>query len=81
MNTISPLTSNHPVGISPADALWALIQSQTKAVRKMLAKRLWEEELTAKAQQEILVKNSLTKAFDELHSGKAKHNARNLFVE
>ncbi len=31
--------------------------------------------------QQKMVKKSLTKAFDELHAGQAKHNARNLFAE
>lgn len=64
--------------ISPVDALWALIQSQTKSVRKALVKRMLEESESSKTQK-AMVKNSLTQAFDELHSGKAKHNARNLF--
>ena len=41
---------------------------------------LLEEEDMAKKQKK-LVKESLTKAFEELHAGKAKHNARNLFAE
>lgn len=65
-------------GISTVDALWTLIQGQTKAVRKALAKRILEEEEAAKAQK-AMVKQSLTTAFDELHSGQAKHNARALF--
>ena len=31
--------------------------------------------------QKAMVKESLTRAFDELHSGNAHHNARELFVE
>ena len=42
--------------------------------------RLLEEEDMAKKQKK-LVEESLAKAFDELHAGKAKHNARNLFAE
>ncbi len=33
-----------PNAISTVDALWTLIQSQTKAVRKALAKRILDEE-------------------------------------
>ena len=68
--------------VSPVDALWTLYQSQTKKVRKAFRMRLFTEERTqtTKAQQEM-VKESLTKAFDELHSGKVKHNARSLFAE
>jgi hypothetical protein len=35
--------------ISPVDALWVLIQGQSKAVRKALTIRLIEDEQTAKA--------------------------------
>jgi hypothetical protein len=31
--------------------------------------------------QQKMVKESLTKAFDELHTGKAKHDARSLFLK
>ena len=33
----------------------------------------------SKKDQEQIVKESLTKAFDELHAGKVHHDARNLF--
>ena len=66
--------------ISKVDALWVLIQSQTKSVRKALTERLLaERSLTMAKTQQQMVKDSLTRAFDELHSGKAHHNARNLF--
>ena len=65
--------------ISTVDALWVLIQSQTKAVRKALAKRLLAEQEKTNSQQ-AMVKASLTRAFDELHSGKVHHDdARKLF--
>jgi len=66
--------------ISTVDALWVLIQSQTKAVRKALMERLLAEQGKTKAQQKM-VKESLTRAFDELHSGKVHHDARNLFTK
>ena len=66
--------------INVVDALWALIQSQTKAVRKELAKRLLAEQDSTKAQQKM-VKESLTRAFNQLHAGKVNHDARNLFAE
>ena len=68
--------------ISTVDALWVLIQSQTKAVRKALTERLLAErsQTKAKAQQQM-VKESLTRAFDELHSGKAHRDARKLFAK
>ena len=76
ITTVSPQSQN----ISTVDALWVLIQSQTKAVRKALTERLLAErsQTKAKAQQQM-VKESLTRAFDELHSGKVHHDARNLF--
>ena len=76
ITTVIPQSQN----ISKVDALWVLIQSQTKAVRKALTERLLAERSQAKAQaQQKMVKDSLTRAFEELHSGKAHHNARNLF--
>ena len=67
--------------ISPVDALWVLIQSQTKAVRKALTKRLIEDEQIVKAKQEAIVKETLSRAFDELHAGKVHDDARSLFAK
>ena len=64
--------------ISTVDALWVLIQSQTKAVRKALVERMLAEQSKTTAQQKK-VKESLTRAFDELHSGKVHHDVRNIF--
>ena len=64
--------------MSTVDALWVLIQSQTKTVRKALAERLLAEQGKTKAQK-AMVKESLTRAFDDLHSGKVHHDARKLF--
>ena len=64
--------------ISTVDALWVLIQGQTKAVRKALTKRLLAE-LEESKSQKAMVKESITRAFDELQAGKAKHDARKLF--
>jgi hypothetical protein len=68
--------------ISTVDALWVLIQSQTKAVQKALIQRILssQESEKTKAQQKM-VKESLTRAFDELHSGKVNHDARKLFAK
>jgi hypothetical protein len=78
ITTVIPQSQN----ISKVDALWVLIQSQTKAVRKALTERLLAErsQTKAKAQQQM-VKDSLTRAFDELHSGKAQRDARKLFAK
>lgn len=74
ITTIQPQTTE----ISTVDALWVLIQSQSKSVRKALIERLLTEQDKTKVQQQM-VKKSLTKAFDELHKGKVHHDARNLF--
>ena len=66
--------------MTTVDALWVLIQSQTKAVRKALTERLLAEQDKTKVQKTI-VRESLTRAFDELHSGKVHHDARKLFAE
>jgi hypothetical protein len=70
-------TYNNQV-ISTVDALWVLIQGQTKAVRKALTERLLADQEKSKTQRQM-VKDSLTRAFDELHSGKVHHDARKLF--
>ena len=61
ITTVIPQSQN----ISKADALWVLIQSQTKAVRKALTERLL----------------ALTRAFNELHAGKVHRDARKLFAK
>ena len=66
--------------ISTVDALWVLIQSQTKAVQKALIQRILESQASEKTKaQQKMVEESLTRAFDELHSGKVRHDARKLF--
>ena len=53
-----------------------------KKVRKAFRQKLQEEEnVEAAMAQQKMVKESLTKAFDELHTGKAKHDARSLFLK
>ena len=70
----------HSQDISTVDALWTLIQNQTKSVRKALVKRILDDhEQQRTLAQQKMVKDSLTRAFDELHSGKVHHNARDLF--
>ena len=70
----------HSKDISTVDALWTLIQNQTKSVRKALVKRILDDhEQQRTLAQQKMVKDSLTRAFDELHSGKVHHNARDLF--
>ena len=68
--------------ISTVDALWVLIQSQTKAVQKALIQRILSSQKSEKTKaQQKMVKESLTRAFDELHSGKVHHDARKLFAK
>ena len=75
-------TSNYQSNISPIDALWALYQSQTKRVRKAFRQRIIAEENEDNANaQNAMLKDSMTRAFDELHSGLAKHDARKLFAK
>lgn len=76
ITTIPPQSQD----ISTVDALWALIQNQTKSVRKALVKRILDDhEQQRTLAQQKMVKDSLTRAFDELYSGKVHHNARDLF--
>ena len=74
MTTISTQTPE----MNTVDALWTLIQGQSKRVRKALMERLIAEQ-DKTVVQKAMVKDSLTKAFDELHSGKVHHDARSLF--
>ena len=68
--------------ISTVDALWVLIQNQTKAVQKALIQRILASQKSEKTKaQQKMVKESLTRAFDELHSGKVHHDARKLFAK
>ena len=45
---------NQNGGISTVDALWTLIQSQTKTVREALAKRFIEEDVLTETQQQMV---------------------------
>ena len=74
MTTISTQTPE----MNTVDALCILIQVQSKRVRKALMERLIAEQ-DKTVVQKAMVKDSLTKAFDELHSGKVHHDARSLF--
>jgi hypothetical protein len=49
-------------------------------VRKAFRQKLQEEEKArAVKEQQEMVKESMTRAFEELRSGKARHNAKSLF--
>lgn len=66
--------------MSTVDALWVLIQSQSKRVRQALTKRILAEQEQSKTQaQQKMVKDSLERAFDELHAGEVRKDARKLF--
>ena len=72
--------NSQPTEISALDALWTLYKSQSKKVRQALAKRILAEHEQSKTQaQQKMVKDSLTRAFDELHAGQVHKDARNLF--
>ena len=77
MITTMPQQTNE---ISTVDALWVLIQRQTKAVRKALIQRLLADQDNTATQQQM-VEESLTRAFNELHAGKVHHDARKLFAK
>ena len=66
--------------ITTVDALWVLIQNQTKAVRQALVRRLLAEETKTKEQQ-TMVKDSLTRAYDQLHSGQIHTDVNNIFAD
>ena len=73
---VTPQSQN----ISTVDALWVLINSQTKAVRKALTERLLAERSQSKTRaQQQMINDSLTRAFDELHAGMVHKDARKLF--
>lgn len=72
------------VSMSPLEALWTLFKSQPKSVRMAFAQKLIQEEVDAKVMRnKMIVKQSLTQAFEELaeaeKSGMELPNARNLF--
>ncbi len=84
MNSTLTIPANTTPEISAVDALWALLKQQTKSVKKAIALRLIQDEVISaeiaeQRRQETLIKISMQQAFDELRSGKVKHNARNLF--
>ena len=71
--------------VSTLDALWSLIASQPKAIRKALCERMKASEEAAKTlRQQRMVKDSLTRAMKELKAAQAEGldklpDARNLF--
>ncbi|MCR5158573.1 MAG: hypothetical protein K6D37_05535 [Prevotella sp.] len=46
-----------------------------------MTRRLIEEEQRTKSKQEALVKDTLTRAFEELHAGKVYDDARSMFKD
>lgn len=70
--------------VHPLDALWALFESQPKNVRKAFVKRLLQEDVEAETiRQQLVVKKSLTQAFNEMadaeKNGVELPDARSLF--
>ena len=76
ITTIQPKTSE----MSTLEALWVLIQNQSNSVRQALTERLLADQKKT-IDQQTAVKESLVRAFEELHSGKIHHDARKLFDE
>ena len=76
ITTIQPKTSE----MSTLEALWVLIQNQSNSVRQALTERLLADQKKT-IDQQTAVKESLVRAFEELHSGKVHHDARKLFDE
>lgn len=63
-------TSVHP-NTAAIDAVWYIIQSQSAAVRKAITKRLLDAEKEARTRrQQKMVKESLTRALDEVAEAK-----------
>ena len=58
------------------EALQKWLQEQVSAVLEHFLSSQMES-----TQQHVMVKKSLTTAFEELHSGQAKKNARDLFAQ
>ena len=73
MNTTAQATTVTPGIITPVDALWTLIQSQTKAVRKALVKRILDEEAKLDARQ--------AKLGNSQQSAKARQKAKPYTLE
>ena len=70
--------------MSTIDALWTLIQSQPKAIRKALTQRLIKSDVEAETyRQQMMMKQSIDRAFSELaeakRTGRKLPDARNLF--
>lgn len=58
-------------------ALQQWLQEQVSAALE----RFLSKQIETESAQKAMVRESLTTAFDELHSGKAKKNARSLFAQ
>ncbi len=70
MATITPSYNTSEQNISSVDALWALIQSQTRSVRQTLTERLFASD-TAMAEK-IVLRNSIEKGWAQVK--KMMHN-------
>lgn len=78
------MANTSTVDMNSVDALWTLIQNQTKSVKTALYRRIIEAEEKKKTlQQQNYVRQSLGRAFDELKeaqaSGRKLPDARSLF--
>lgn len=57
------------------------LQSWLQEQMSIVLERFLSNRMESKSAQQTMVEESLTKAFDELHSGQAKKNARALFAQ
>lgn len=65
----------------PAFADDKALQSWLQEQMSMVLERFLSTRTESKSAQEAMIEESLTRAFDELHSGQAKKNARGLFAQ
>lgn len=68
---------NNSLIIDMSEDKASMDKEQLISMLHFLEKR--DEEQNKTKRQKAMVKESLTRAFDELHSDKAHHNAHNLF--
>ena len=65
----------------PAFADDKAMQNWLQEQMSIVLERFLSSRIESKTAQQAMVEESLTTAFNELHSGKAKKNARSLFAQ
>lgn len=61
-----PRSTNVPQGVSSVDALWALIQQQSKNTRRTLTERLLSSDL--ELGEQLLLKASIERGWEQVKS-------------